>query len=779
MERPTASGSRHGQDCAALVGYQARPDAGTARCSSADRANMSANNSKPSGPSAPSSSSPLPGPGRLFSSEYGVTNEPYTPACILSPGTLGHVNPGDATGPVSSSSGLNFDEGDDDDDDEDEEEWMQIDVVHAVASHDDAGHTGSGSDLLGTSSSSGPLEIAIPKLKAFLDKDARKQQRASPKTKGITKEDRDLRMAMHKAHLLCLLICGSNRNIWCHDPELQNVARSAIPRQIAESLTRLSSRASGISGQQNVANHRYLIHYLRLLAIWWKRDIKPSFDPDEAPPSGVGSVMEKFGRFLSRPPSQEGSKTALSPEVSAILFVAAMRGIGLDARLAVSLHPIPLSFSGELGRMRKADESPDNNPGGSNPNDVEGSVTAPASDRRPTKRRKTNSAKDAGEIPFDDDRFIMVPYPLTLWCEVHSPHCDEWIPVDPNKGMVDRPLDMAPGPNKPLQLQLSYIVAYGPLRECKDVTRRYAPAWGAQTSRNRLPAGLEGEEWWNRALWLLSMSERDTDKDAREEQFFREQLRSEKMPTRLAGFNNHPLFALERHCKRNEVIWPAGKENMIGQYKGEPVYPRRNVQEALSVNGWLRRGRSIKPDEKPAKIVPVRQASIQRRRDIEHEASNRELRLLDDEQGDVLIDSSKIGLFGIWQTELYKPPIIEDGIIPKNQFGNIEILHESMVPIGGVHIKVSGLGKVAQKLNIDYANAVTGFEFNKGKSTPVYQGIVVAEEYQEILLEAYREITIAKDRKQAEQKAVRALGNWTKLVNRLLLRSRIRETYMK
>lgn len=42
---------------------------------------------------------------------------------------------------------------------------------------------------------------------------------------------------------------------------------------------------------------------------------------------------------------------------------------------------------------------------------------------------------------------------------------------------------------------------------------------------------------------------------------------------------------------------------------------------------------------------------------------------------------------------------------------------------------------MAKRLEIDYAPAMVGFEFRNGRSTPVYDGIVVCAEFKDIMLE--------------------------------------------
>lgn len=47
-----------------------------------------------------------------------------------------------------------------------------------------------------------------------------------------------------------------------------------------------------------------------------------------------------------------------------------------------------------------------------------------------------------------------------------------------------------------------------------------------------------------------------------------------------------------------------------------------------------------------------------------------------------------------------------------------------------------GVAKIARKLGFNYAEAVTSFEFKKGRAFPVISGIVVASENEQTILEA-------------------------------------------
>lgn len=109
-----------------------------------------------------------------------------------------------------------------------------------------------------------------------------------------------------------------------------------------------------------------------------------------------------------------------------------------------------------------------------------------------------------------------------------------------------------------------------------------------------------------------------------------------------------------------------------------------------------------------------------------------------------------------------------------------------------------GAAKIARQLGFDYAEAVvrtrscslkwaaaispdtrrqTGFEFRKGKAFPVISGIVVAAENEDTILEASWEAEHAAAEKEQEKRQQAVLKRWTKLVQGLRIRQRMREEY--
>lgn len=74
---------------------------------------------------------------------------------------------------------------------------------------------------------------------------------------------------------------------------------------------------------------------------------------------------------------------------------------------------------------------------------------------------------------------------------------------------------------------------------------------------------------------------------------------------------------------------------------------------------------------------------------------------------------------------LYSPPPVVGGKIRRNSFGNIDIYVPSMIPLGAVHLPLKGCAKLARRLGIDYAEAVTGFEFKSMTSSLLNEWITL------------------------------------------------------
>ncbi|KAI8903435.1 hypothetical protein BC831DRAFT_281668, partial [Entophlyctis helioformis] len=380
------------------------------------------------------------------------------------------------------------------------------------------------------------------------------------------------------------------------------------------------------------------------------------------------------------------TRAPVSADAYALGFTALCRVLGMDTRLVASLHPIPLSF----GRA-------------------------------------------------DHDAVRELPA-IEYWNEVFCANDNQWIPVHPADRVVSDP--HRPATAVVRQRSLSYAIAWEDNHAVKDVTLRYSASWSAVTSKLRLPPGEDGEQWWRLTLWFYSKSIK-TSRDVKEDKVLAHQSTNEAMPTTFAGFANHPLYALERHCKRDQIIYPKDKQHVLGVFKNEPIYPSSHIQTLRTAEAWKRFGRQVRPGQDP-----MMERVEKRKRGPDRQTPQRNT--ADDGGDDFVVDESSVTgartvqLFGEWQTELIQPPKLIEGRIPRNAFGNVEIFHPRMIPEGTVHIAVRNVGAVARKLGIDHAPAVTGFQFAGGRMVPVVEGIIVAKDIQELILEAADQETRAK-----------------------------------
>ncbi|KAJ3916925.1 hypothetical protein F5877DRAFT_45622 [Lentinula edodes] len=419
---------------------------------------------------------------------------------------------------------------------------------------------------------------------------------------------------------------------------------------------------------------------------------------------------------------------------------------------------------------------------------------------------QSTSASNKPKKPKHDDPRITPP---TYWTEVFSKADSQWIPVDPIRGFVNKRHVFDPSPSSNSlsssssgDNRLVYVLAFEEDGYARDVTRRYAREFGAKVAKvqggSTTNTNRARVQWWEGVLSLITRPFRLNRDDIEDDELETAQL-MEGMPTSIIGFKDHPLYVLPRHLKQNETIYPppapalgpgfdssmpldpSGSRSHtpeLGKFRGEPVYPRSSVVPLKTPENWLRsEGRSIKEGAAPMKYVKLRASTIGRRREIEMikegmKDIQEKTKGANDTGGEIMQ-----GLYARNQTELYVPDPVVDGIIPKNQFGNIDLYVNTMLPRGAVHMPFKGVAKIARKLQIDFAEAVTGFEFRKRKATPVLEGIVVAIENEEVVLEAFltaeRE---ALEKAQLKQKE-RVLKQWTRLIHGLRIRQRLQEQY--
>ncbi|CAG8537347.1 5718_t:CDS:10 [Diversispora eburnea] len=539
------------------------------------------------------------------------------------------------------------------------------------------------------------------------------------KPRGITKIERVIRQNLHKTHLLTLLAHGIIRNRWCDDPITQAMACSLIERDMLSLVDKALRPKDSTRGQ-------LLITTLKELCNWWKKYFiisKPGLRYREYDEFGVDGIDKYDENFCEIHTSIKSFRRSLkmgegSRDTSSQLFVALLRSFGIPARL--------------IWRYKLSTQN------------------------------KNNSIRKRKDREGDDDEYI--PYlkkaaSNSRKSQLNSSFLQKWMCVDPIRAIVSRPKTLEPLNNDKNNV-MAYVVAYEQDGYIKDVTRRYTSQWGARTRKLRIPNNKDGSNWWDEVLaYYARPYEREQDKF--EDASLVSMEISERIPTTINAFHNHPLYALERHLKKFEIIFP--KDKILGHIRGEPIYRRNNVKQLHTAETWLKEGRQ--EGEQPVKYVKSRAYTLTKRR-----LSNMSL------SGEGNVPES--GLYGEWQTEEYKSEPVIDGIIPKNKYGNVYLFKPSMCPPGGVHLPYNGIWTMAKNFGFDYGIAVVGFEFVSQRCIPVLNGIIVAEEYAELLTEAWTEHKKRIEEINREKKSKEAFSRWKKLIIGLQIRQRLKEDYI-
>ncbi|KAI4756664.1 Rad4-domain-containing protein [Aureobasidium sp. EXF-12344] len=466
-----------------------------------------------------------------------------------------------------------------------------------------------------------------------------------------------------------------------------------------------------------------------------------------------------------------------SQDVGAQLFCALLRCVGVEARLVCSLQVLPFGASAAKSatpiRSKPtvyAESDKDNTSAGetSGGSASEGSSSSRRRIIAPGRiRRLGNATLNAGSStpalkpPARKKKrpIRTLDYPV-YWVEAFNEAYQKWVPVDAVvTGTVAKPSKLEP-PASYEANAMTYVVAFEDNGIARDVTRRYTKAYNAKTRKLRVEITERGEEWWRKALKVFRRPAY-LDRDQVEDAELAKKDASEGLPNNVQDFKDHPYYALERHLKRHEVIWPKRASGKVTVGKGalEPVYRRSDVHTVRSADKWYRFGREIKPNEHPLKHVPARVSKT---------------RMQDPDDVD-MDEPPATALYAFNQTSLYVPPPVVNGRIPKNAFGNLDIYVPSMVPPGGYHVRHASAKNAARLLGIDYADAVTGFQFKGRHGTAITSGAVVAEEYREAVEAVIEGFQYEQENDEARLYSLECLKLWRRFLAGLRIKERLSE----
>ncbi|OQD75496.1 hypothetical protein PENDEC_c007G01827 [Penicillium decumbens] len=647
--------------------------------------------------------------------------------------------------------------------------------------------------------------------------------------KGPSKIERLIRTQTHCMHVQCLLFHNAIRNAWINDKKVHEILRQKLPDSIQKEVKKWRI-AAGIEiperkpeppkskkkgkkarkkqdwdeesqrlepGQPDMSGGDPIIPLLKVLAAYWRKQFRitapglrkhgyrsvssieailKEFREGDHDPELHGERIANLEEFRSVAERMQGSR-----DVGAQLFTALIRALDLEGRLVGSLQPLGFGWTrAEIATPPKTE----------NAEKADSDVEAGGFDSE-TGSEQVRPKANKGHAQYDKD----LPFPI-YWTEVASPITHQIIPVDPL--VLPNPVATTPDFQAAFEPRgakaerakqvICYVLAHSADGTAKDVTTRYLRrrTWPGKTKGFRIPVekipqpGRRGQyfeyDWFRR---IMRGYERNPDRKTKVDEVEDAGDLQPKQPEKkkatqtadtLQSLRQSTEFVLERFLRREEALRPGAEPVRTftagrgAKAKEEPVFRRADVVKCMSAESWHKEGRQIQAGAVPLKRVPIRAVTLIRKREVDE---------LQHETGEKPMQ----GLYALDQTEFIIPPPIEDGRIPKNDYGNIDCFVPSMVPRGAAHVPLPGTVRICKKLGIDYAEAVTGFEFGSKMAVPVIQGVVVAAENEDLLKDAWR-IEAAEKRKREELKAEkRILQTWRKFLFGLRIAERVREEY--
>jgi xeroderma pigmentosum group C-complementing protein len=613
----------------------------------------------------------------------------------------------------------------------------------------------------------GDISITIGGKKAE-DTSKRKVRR-----RAITSVDKKRRLDIHKMYVLCLLYHVHRRNAWCNDRRVQSTLRKIV------SPKTLSNLVPNPDLTQYSASKRFIDGMNELKIMWSKRfkiTAQGMYKPRWAE---VEAAIRPFSDFDDQddPMDKDEFRSAAytlqgSQDIGTQLFCALLRGIGIEARLVCSLQPLPFLSAAERATPQKSSAQKNTividpynkptEPSPSKPRLPEGLRHKKLSRLERVMGERHAVLNKTGAAPKKQKAYH-TPYPV-YWVEAFNSAHQKWVCIDTHSTFTVNLPDKLEPPLNFAQNSLTYAIAFDEDYTAKDVTRRYAKAYNAKTRKFRVESTPDGEKWWRRTMKFFQHTS-TLDRDQVENATLARKEAAEGIPRNVQDFKGHPVYVLERHLKHNEVIHPliqVGKVNCgtAMNPKMEPIYRRTNVHVVWSADKWYRKaGRDVKVGEQPLKRAKPKKG---RRASIDPEID-----------GDEEVDEAGVGLFAVFQTEIYVPPPVVRGRVPRNAYGNLDLYVPSMCPPGGTHIRHKLAAKAARVVGVDCADAVTGFSFKGRHGTAIVQGVVVAQEYADAVQAVIDGLEYMQEEAEAAARTSESLRLWRRFFLGLRIAQRV------
>eukprot|EP00918_Siedleckia_nematoides_P024117 GHVU01051992.1.p1 GENE.GHVU01051992.1~~GHVU01051992.1.p1 ORF type:complete len:811 (+),score=173.38 GHVU01051992.1:304-2433(+) len=278
---------------------------------------------------------------------------------------------------------------------------------------------------------------------------------------------------------------------------------------------------------------------------------------------------------------------------------------------------------------------------------------------------------------------------------------------------------------------------------------------------------------------------------------------AEPVPQTKAAMKHHRLYVVPSTMRKDEFLPPQSVPNFVGFCAGEPVYQRRLVRRLKTRRQWADEMRRVRDGEAPTKTV--RQPTMRSQRGggggrgrggsglprrhgrllalnaagrslkaSSAEAAATELATMSNAADAGMPSGAQRELFGEWQTDEVPVGVVEKGIIPVSEYGNVCLIGQRPVPVGARHISGDSelLKLVAREMGIAQCpRALVGFRYDKGEYEPQFDGVVVIDSTEADALQqeyAARQQLVELDKRV--EAAADTVKLWKALFKQLLLK---------
>lgn len=356
---------------------------------------------------------------------------------------------------------------------------------------------------------------------------------------------------------------------------------------------------------------------------------------------------------------------------------------------------------------KKKDDSDDESIDDDNEDDEDFDESETKSKKRKSTAKKS-TAKSNKKIKVEDENLIVDKSMqlnkknlIEIWCEIYLQDKKEWSLKKEKNKQSEKKLVSTSGwycvepindvfTSTPEELEKKfyvnalYVISFDSKHHLKDLTPKYiANFYLHKFKRQRL------EDDWLNELYSVYRPIEPTEEDQEEDNRIRQFHLDKPLPKSMAEFKSHGLYVLESHLLKYEVIWPSNAP-VIGKFNKTNIYLRENVHETHSKEYWKKDARQIKDGEEPMKMSTARPKW--------------------DRRNNEWIRDIPLELYHYSQTIEWQPGEVVNGKVPRNDYGNVDLFKPCMLPKGASYLRLNGLLKIAQKLDIDCVPAVTGFD---------------------------------------------------------------------